>query len=68
MPAEEKKSASKKKATRGSLAFGRSRASLDGRGESRGVGRGGGCGRVRGQKSHRSGDHSEENKKTMMTV
>jgi len=64
----EDKSASKetkKKVTRGSLASGCADSSLDRERESRGVGRRGGCGELRGQK--RVGSRVSK-KKTMRTV
>ena len=63
--AKDKSTSKTKKATRRSLASGRSRASLDGRGKSRGVGSGGWCGGLRWQKSHGSGHHSEEKERPM---
>ena len=62
---DEKTSKTKKKATRGSLATGCADSSLDRGRESRGVGRRGGCGELRGQK--RVGSRVSK-KKTMRTV
>ena len=66
--AKDKSTSKTKKATRRSLATRRPHSGLDGCGESRRVGRGGWCRGVRGQKSHGSGDHSEEKERPMRGV